>query len=94
MTMKELKKAFNQKADQFDAITGTDLGDWMRWMWEQFESLYTEGIIKYYNNDFLKAANTFHCHGGDITITHCLDLHSITATKANTRKFAEWFLNN
>lgn len=92
MTMKEIMKEFKTKATQYTNMGGPELGDWMNWMGFQFEKLYNEGVITHYGNDFLREANSYAYHGGEIKVTDCLDLHYITASKANARKFAEWFL--
>ena len=92
MTMKEIRKEFERRAESYTNMIGEDLGEWMKWMGFQFDVLYNEGVIKHYSNEFLREANSYAYHGGEIKVTDCLDLHYITATKTNARKFAEWFL--
>lgn len=92
MTMKEIRKEFESRAESYTNMVGEDLGEWMKWMGRQFDVLYNEGVIQHYGNDFLREANSYAYHGGEIKVTDCLDLHYITASKTNARKFAEWFL--
>ena len=93
MTMKEIRKEFEKRAESCTNMVGEDLGEWMKFMGFQFEKLYNEEVLTHYSNDFLREANSYAYYGGNIKVTDCLDLHYITASKSNARKFAEWFLS-
>lgn len=60
------------------------------------ETLWNEGTVTEFDNDFLKVANGYQISTGDyegIQILQTLDLHRITATKSVVKELAGRFFN-
>ncbi len=95
MTMKEIRKAVQKEIERVRKFD-VDFAEMEIQTMEVFEKLYTDGVVRKFDNSFLAFANSFqrkynHFNDG-FTVLQTLDLHAIYATKKQAREMiCEYF---
>lgn len=95
MTMTEIRKEFRNNRN-FAKFINDDLCKYYDAMLRAFETLYREGYIVEFDNDFLKFVNGYQINSGNYETLHVnqtLDLHSIAADKKTVKDMMITFLN-
>lgn len=99
MTIKEIMKQFNEKADWVDKFLGEEngVGEYTRAQANAIKRLYEDGIIRDFqvSDEMMALANGYKYNFDDKEFNPVCsyDLYSITASKKATKAFAEYILN-